>query len=464
MELNFGPATEVQDDEADSVGNQGAAKPVQPLTPLAQIGRYFPHLEVLEYLGRGGMGVVYKARQRRLNRMVALKILTPDKGSNAQFSERFSREAQTLARLNHPSIVAVYDFGEVDGLCYLLMEFVDGVSLRHLLQTHKLTSDEALAIVPKICEALQYAHDRGVVHRDIKPENILLEREGQVKIADFGIAKIVNHEKPQAAITQDRQVIGTPHYMAPEQVEHPQRVDHRADIYSLGVVFYEMLTGELPLGRFPPPSQKAAVDTRLDDVVLGALEKEPDHRYQQASEVKSDVDTIMTTPAEARPEIAPGNETLVPQGDSIHPLVKSSWITAARWTGRALGILLLTVLGHEVTTWGVQALSPTAVHLQWTTIAWALVALGCVLGWKLQGTASVLIALGGALSPLTEHHFGLRPSWPSPLPILALQAALYAFCWYATHGRKTRVVAGGSALILTVLALASLLGRVFSLR
>jgi serine/threonine protein kinase len=168
MELNFGPATEVQEDEADSVGNQRATKPAEPSPSLAQIARYFPQLEVLECLGRGGMGVVYKARQTRLNRLVALKILTPDKGRNAQFSERFSREAQTLARLNHPSIVAVYDFGEADGLYYLLMEFVDGVSLRHLLHTHKLTPDEALAIVPKICEALQYAHDRGVVPRDIK--------------------------------------------------------------------------------------------------------------------------------------------------------------------------------------------------------------------------------------------------------------------------------------------------------
>jgi tRNA A-37 threonylcarbamoyl transferase component Bud32 len=460
MELNCGSATEVHDNEEEAVENQGVAKPEEASPPLAQIARHFPQLEVLEYLGRGGMGVVYKARQRRLNRMVALKILTPDKGSNAQFSERFSREAQTLARLNHPNIVAVYDFGEAGGLHFLLMEFVDGLSLRHLLHTHKLTPDQALAIVPEICEALQYAHDRGVVHRDIKPENILLDRDGLVKIADFGIAKIVSQEKRQAEITQDQQVIGTPHYMAPEQVEHPQRVDHRADIYSLGVVFYEMLTGELPLGRFAPPSKKAAVDRRLDGVVLSALEKEPAHRYQQASEVKNDVETIMTTPAQALLE-GPGREAVVSNVDGIRPLpgaaVKSPWITGARWAARILGVLLLAVLGQVVVVWGVPALESASVRLQWTVIAWALVVIGCILGWRLEGTASLLIALGWALFPTTEYHLRLRSTWPSPLPYLALMAVLHAVCWWATHGRKTRIVAGGSAGVMAVLALAFLL-------
>ncbi|MCX6922586.1 MAG: protein kinase, partial [Verrucomicrobia bacterium] len=202
-------------------------------------------------------------------------------------------------------------------LYYLLMEYVDGATLRRLLQTRKIAPEEALSIVPKICEALQYAHEQGVVHRDIKPENVLLDKRGGVKIADFGIAKIVGAEgtadspvpadvagakgvapgvaRSPVALTQD-QVLGTPHYMAPEQVEHPQDVDHRADIYSLGVVFYEMLTGELPLGRFQPPSRKVQLDVRLDEVVLHALEKEPERRYQHAGEVKTDVEAIAATP------------------------------------------------------------------------------------------------------------------------------------------------------------------------
>jgi serine/threonine protein kinase len=251
------------------------------------------------------MGAVYKARQPRLDRFVALKILTrqPDRGiTDTEFAARFQQEARALARINHPDIVAVYDFGEAGGYHYLLMEYVDGLTLRQLLQTRKLLPEQALSIVPKICEALQFAHERGIVHRDIKPENILLDKQGRVKIADFGIAKILGAQAAGAALTGVKDVIGTPHYMAPEQVEKPATVDHRADIYSLGVVFYEMLTGELPLGNFQRPSRKVQVDVRLDEVVLHALEKEPDRRYQHASEVKTDLETIAATP-ESKSEI-----------------------------------------------------------------------------------------------------------------------------------------------------------------
>jgi tRNA A-37 threonylcarbamoyl transferase component Bud32 len=267
-------------------------KVLQPPPSPAEIASLFPQLEILECLGRGGMGVVYKARQPRLNRLVALKILARDKEQDAQFTERFTREAQALARLSHPNIVTVHDFGEAGGHCYLVMEFVDGLSLRQLLQAGKMQPEQALTIVPKICEALQYAHEQGIVHRDIKPENILLDKQGRVKIADFGIAKMVGAETRQPALTGAKDVVGTPHYMAPEQIEKPQTVDHRADIYSLGVVFYEMLTGELPLGKFQPPSHKVQIDVRLDEVVLRALEKEPERRYQQVSVLKTQVETI----------------------------------------------------------------------------------------------------------------------------------------------------------------------------
>src|ERR1019366_4664561 len=254
--------------------------------PIPELAKLFPQLEIMECLGRGGMGAVYKARQPRLDRFVALKILAPEKQNDLQFAERFEREARALARLNHPNIVTVFDFGEVQGRFYLLMEYVDGLTLRRLLQTGKIAPAEALGIVPKICEALQFAHEHGIVHRDIKPENILLDKQGNVKIADFGIAKIAGFESKDFSLTGARDVMGTPVYMAPEQVEKPLTVDHRADIYSLGVVFYEMLTGELPLGKFAPPSQKVQMDVRLDEVVLHALEKEPARRYQHASQVK----------------------------------------------------------------------------------------------------------------------------------------------------------------------------------
>lgn len=275
-----------------------ATSPYQPrfLAPTPEeLAPRFPQLEILERIGAGGMGVVYRARQKELDRIVALKILRPDFGPEANFAERFQREARALARLSHPHIVTVHDFGRIDDVYYFVMEYIDGVNLRQLEKAGQLAPAQALALVPQVCEALQYAHEQGVVHRDIKPENILITRDGRVKIADFGLAKLAGHAE-QSHLTGTWQVMGTPHYMAPEQVERPTEVDHRADIYSLGVVFYEMLTGELPLGRFPLPSSKAQLDIRLDDVVLRSLEKSPERRYQHATDVQTDVEQIRQTP------------------------------------------------------------------------------------------------------------------------------------------------------------------------
>lgn len=281
----------------------------QPPLPPEQIAPHFPQLEILECLGRGGMGVVYKARQKCLNRFVALKLLAPERVNDAKFAERFTREAQALAALNHPNIVTIHDFGQAGGFYYLLMEFVDGLNLRQLLRTRKFTPEEALAIVPPLCDALQFAHDRGIVHRDIKPENLLLDNVGRVKVADFGIAKMLgtgNGAKPGESVAPEsttQSTVGTPGYSAPEQKTDPQRVDSRADIYSLGVVFYEMLTGELPGKKIAPPSTKVQIDVRLDEVVLRALQKKPELRYQQVSEVKTMVETIVATPPGSdRPE------------------------------------------------------------------------------------------------------------------------------------------------------------------
>lgn len=283
-------------DADDSVERDARGSAPSP----ADLSRHFPDLEILELVGSGGMGLVYKARQRRLDRVVALKLLAPDIAGEAGFAERFAREARALAKLTHPNIVGIYDFGEAGGMYYFLMEFVDGANLRQLLRAESLDPKQALAIVPKICDALQYAHDKGVVHRDIKPENVMLTLDGKVKIADFGVAKLMRREG-NATITLDNKVMGTPVYMAPEQIEHPGDVDHRADVFSLGVVFYEMLTGELPLGRFAPPSHKVKIDVRLDDVVLRALEKERSLRYQRIDEVKTGIQTIVTTAPTDRP-------------------------------------------------------------------------------------------------------------------------------------------------------------------
>lgn len=256
---------------------------------VAQLIGQFPNLEIKRLIGHGGMGAVYEARQASLDRIVALKILAPRLSQNQAFTDRFLREAKTLAKLAHPNIVMVFEFGQCGDIYYLLMEYVHGVNLRQAMQQGQLKSAEALAIVPQICDALQYAHDEGIVHRDIKPENILIDTKGRVKIADFGLAKLLNPKVGDRRLTGTQQVLGTLNYMAPEQIEGKPNVDHRADIYSLGVVFYELLTGELPLGRFAIPSDLAKVDPQLDEVVLRTLEKEPHLRYQQASEVKTAV-------------------------------------------------------------------------------------------------------------------------------------------------------------------------------
>ncbi len=286
------------------IATEGGAPPgTPPFTPptIPDLAKLFPQLEILELIGKGGMGAVYKARQPALDRYVALKILAPRSGGDLDFAERFTREARALAKLSHPNIVAVYDFGQAGGLSYFIMEHVDGPNLRQVEQAGRLSPREALEIIPQICGALQFAHDEGIVHRDIKPENVLLDKKGRVKIADFGLAKILGQEPKDFRLTGARDVVGTPHYMAPEQIEKPSEVDHRADIYSLGVVFYEMLTGELPLGKFQPPSSCAGgmqIDVRLDEVVLHSLEKEPARRYQHVSEVKTRVETIAQTAGE----------------------------------------------------------------------------------------------------------------------------------------------------------------------
>src|SRR6185503_19269024 len=167
--------------------------PNEPWVPptIGDLEAAFPQLEIIDLIGRGGMGAVYKARQKSLGRLVALKILAPQHAANPGFPERFSREAQALAELNHPNIVTVHDFGRAGEFYFLLMEYVDGVNLRQAMMAGRFTPHQALAIVPPICEALQFAHDRGIVHRDIKPENLLLDKDGRIKIADFGIAKML---------------------------------------------------------------------------------------------------------------------------------------------------------------------------------------------------------------------------------------------------------------------------------
>lgn len=312
------PADLLKQGVADETFVDDARSPFNP-PAIEELAGWFPQFEILELIGKGGMGAIYKVRQKDLDRIVALKILPPEIGHSPELSGRFTREAKALAKLNHPGIVTIHEFGERNGLPFILMEFVDGVNLAQLMKSGRISPREALAIVPQICDALQYAHDQGIVHRDIKPENILLDRMGRVKVADFGIAKVVAAASEEPALGADQtcrqdqtlagKIIGTPAYMAPEQVERPSDVDHRADIYALGVVFYQMLTGELPGNRPEAPSKKVLIDVRLDEIVLQAMEKKPELRFQQASMMKTRMNDLgMAAAVPLTPGLGPENK------------------------------------------------------------------------------------------------------------------------------------------------------------
>jgi serine/threonine protein kinase len=353
----------------ESCSNSGSAPEMKPTTltkgfvpPSPEdLEKRFPQLEILELLGKGGMGAVYKARQPGLDRLVAVKILPPEIGADPAFAERFTREARALAKLSHQNIVAVFDVGQADSYCYFIMEYVDGANLRHLIETGGLKAEEALAIVPQICEALQFAHDEGIVHRDIKPENILVDKRGRVKIADFGLAKLLGKAPAEFTLTGTHQVMGTLHYMAPEQMRGAAAVDHRADIYSLGVVFYEMLTGQLPIGKFEPPSKRVQVDVRLDEVVLRSLENEPARRYQQVSEVKTAVESVTSKPAAPGPMVSSSTRAPVPAG-STHR-IRYLVMGPAECLIVVASVAVVTALGIGLWLW----FSPTVPLLQQQT-------------------------------------------------------------------------------------------------
>jgi serine/threonine protein kinase len=292
------------------------------MAELAELNAQFPQLEITHLVGRGGMGAIYHARQTSLDRDVALKLIAQEVCSEPAFLERFEREAKTLAKLSHPNIVTIFDYGRTsDGRAYLILEYVDGINLREAMSSRSVGSDEALDIVSTICGALEYAHSKGVIHRDIKPENILIGEDGTLKVADFGIAKIIDDAVPVPTLTATRQVLGTLHYLAPEQIEAPDQVDHRVDLYALGVIFYELLTGQMPLGRYEPPSSVyGRSDQRLDNIVLKTLSRKPQQRYQSAAELRTDIQQFASS-AVNRPVASSQNAK--PSADENHVDEKS---------------------------------------------------------------------------------------------------------------------------------------------
>ena len=300
-------------------------------------GRY----ELDGVVGRGGMAEVYRARDLRLDRIVAVKTLREDLARDQTFQARFRREAQSAASLNHPSIVAVYDTGEDDAgmshVPFIVMEYVDGRTIRDLLRDdRRLLPERALEITDGVLRALDYSHRAGIVHRDIKPGNVMLNRQGEIKVMDFGIARAV--ADTQATMTQTAQVIGTAQYLSPEQARG-ERVDARSDLYSVGCLLYELLTGRPPFTGDSPvsiayqhvreaPVPPSRVDPDLpawaDPIVLRAMEKDPGERYQSAADMRSDIQRALSgfPVAAAMPMTAsyahpgPGTRRMDPMGQT----------------------------------------------------------------------------------------------------------------------------------------------------
>src|SRR6202040_1689728 len=293
--------------------------PFPPPTPL--IGSTISHYRILERLGGGGMGVVYKGWDLKLERYAAVKFLSPHRSGSEDFKRRFAREARTASRLEHPNICTVFETDETDdGRLFIAMAFCEGESLKRKIERGPLPLPQALGIAAQVASGLAAAHDKGVVHRDIKPGNVMVAEDGRVKIVDFGIA----HLADETRLTRTGDVMGTTAYISPEQFLSAE-TDHRADLWSLGVVLYEMLTGRLPwingdeqelinaIVKRPGGSistLRPGVPQPLERVVAGALAKRPAARYQRAAELQADLLAISELVAETALS-GPYEQTLV---------------------------------------------------------------------------------------------------------------------------------------------------------
>lgn len=275
---------------------------------IGDLGKAFPELEVMECLGKGGMAAVYKSRHRALERLLALKILLVDPLDDPIVADRFAAEGDILKGIDHPHVIRAYAGGERAGFLYLLLELVQGPSLREVVQAGPIPPLTGIYAGIQIANGLSFVHQRGYIHRDIKPDNILLHAGsepfeqslasfmtagGRLRVADFGLATVVAEKPGSRHLTLPYHRLGTLDYMAPECRNGGSRPDARIDIYSMGVLLYELLTGDLPVGRFAPPSKRVDVIREVDEIVLRCLEPDPKRRYSDADELRGQLTLAM---------------------------------------------------------------------------------------------------------------------------------------------------------------------------
>lgn len=274
---------------AGAFATQQPTRPTRNWQPptLEQLQQTLPQYEITAFIARGGMGAVYRGTQKTLKRPVAIKVLPPEmEQGDMQFAARFKHEAQAMAQLSHPNIVAVFEAGEVDGMLYFVMEFIEGTDVAQLIASEgRIEPQRAIQITSAVCEALAFAHEEGIIHRDIKPSNIMIDKRGRVKVADFGLAKTVNVE--HTLLTGSNVAMGTPDFIAPEAMMPGLKMDGRADLYAVGVMLYQMLTGTIPRGRFGLPSSVIPqMDKGFDTIVDKAMQTDRENRYSTATEMK----------------------------------------------------------------------------------------------------------------------------------------------------------------------------------
>jgi hypothetical protein len=419
--------------------------PIEDLEPL------FPQFDLIRLIGRGGMGAVYEARDKKLDRPVAIKVLPPALADDLGFVERFTREARAMARLNHPNVVTIHDFGEVEGCCYLVLELVEGQNLRQRMGG--LSPTQSADILQQACAGLAFAHARGIVHRDVKPENILLGDDGRVRLADFGLAKAAAEGALHSllpSLTATRQALGTPHYMAPEQLEGGE-VDERADVYAMGVVAYELVTGSLPLGRFPDPSRTKGVDEGWDTLILTALERDASDRHETVEVLRAGFADLATGKAPVKaPVVAPPRQRKSGSTPAPRKALPADQQESQRKQLFGIAITGFLVFLAGFLPWAKVSLSATAAGRMIDT-TFGRPNVGNVLG-------KMYARIHGYDAQLTFGQIEL-PLWILPLTALLL-AGLAAFSRYQRRDLPWRgfLAAASAGLLLTLVFAGQVLG------